>query len=85
MSADSDGTLECKECPTEGVACDQPGTTIQNLHIQPNFWRYSLTTSEVFECDHPNACNGSYATGNGSDNNYGNGLCAENYVGVLCG
>ena len=79
------------------MQCDKPGNIVQNLPILPDFWRYSPTTSQVFECDHPSACNGSNIMAikraltlrNTSrkvlSDNYGDELCADSYEGVLCG
>ena len=81
---------ECKLCPSriEGVTCDRSGITIEELPIRSKFWRFSLTTDEVLACDHPAACTGSnlsHIVGNDGKNNYGDGLCAAAYEGVLCG
>ena len=100
---DTGGEPVCEECPTEGVGCGESGITIQSLPILEGYWRYISTTSQVFACDHPPACQGSpelnvsaynvtnpfinfmTITTNVLDTNYGDGLCASKYEGVLCG
>ena len=82
-ATDDGGGPQCEPCPTEGVDCVDSGITIKNLPIQEAYWRYSLTTDQVFACDHPRACKGSNTTAAGNMN-FGDGLCAEKYEGVLC-
>ena len=64
----------CEVCPT-GAACAQ-GTSVYGLEIEPGYYRFSSTSTNVYECPNQPDCVGGNATG--SD------LCSEGADGPLC-
>ena len=39
----------CERKP-EGVKTDEDGTTLANMELERGYYRFSLTTAEVYEC-----------------------------------
>ena len=61
--------LACNQCP-EGSYC--PGGS--RILVQPNFWRISINTLNIYKCSKSDNCLGGL---------YSN--CSDDYDGVLCG
>ena len=69
-----DDTDDCEDCPT-GATCDI-GSTIQNLYIDPGYWRYSEDSLYIYECPAGDA-----ACGGG---NHSSGYCTNYASGPYC-
>jgi len=67
----------CSHCP-EGASCDVDGnSTLEDLFLQPGWWRISATTDEIRRCPRGSlACQGGLA--------FQAGYCTDGHQGVLC-
>jgi hypothetical protein len=67
----------CLQCP-EGTSCDVDGnSTLEDLFLQPGWWRISASTDEIHRCPHGLlACRGGLA--------FQAGYCTDGHQGVLC-
>ena len=65
------------QCP-EGTSCDVDGnSTLEDLFLQPGWWRISASTDEIHRCPHGLlACRGGLA--------FQAGYCTDGHQGVLC-
>eukprot|EP00439_Symbiodinium_sp_Y106_P042585 s5124_g5.t1 len=74
--------LGCQPCP-EGAVCSERGAELQDLILEPGYWRYGNTTSDVYECKPADSCLGGVLFGDESCNMGHEGLrcevCAEGY------
>ena len=66
----------CLECPSD-VTCDV-NTTLQTMVIEPGFWRDSINTSTIYQCENDAVCRGSQI------NALNNNSCSEGLTGLLC-
>ena len=73
----SDNGRECLKCET-GMNCTSQGVVLQSLVLDENYWRSSLTSTEVLACPDGSGCvctiidNGTIAS------------CSEGYQGPYC-
>lgn len=70
-----DNAGRCQSCP-EGIVCTEAGSKLENLIIEPGWFRYFETSTEAYRCPQPLDCIGGNATGSG--------LCSEAAHGYLC-
>ena len=68
----------CKQCD-KGMACDQPGLTVETLVIKEGYWRGSIQSVEIEDCVRNDNCPGS-----GSESLGGDDLCDDHSKGMLC-
>ena len=66
---------DCFECPT-GAVCDTPGSTLTDLTIAPGFFRFTPSSTEIYECHKALDCVGGNVTGTQ--------LCSKQASGLLC-
>ena len=65
----------CLSC-ISGMDCDGRVSTVPTLKLQPNFWRMTNMTTDIFRCPtHPNTCIGGDQVGS---------YCKEGLTGPLC-
>jgi len=80
----------CLDCPFNGQC--PFNTTISTIGVPPNFWRGSLKTSKLYQCESEEVCVGSpSSTADESrrlsqtmDSDVGHLYCKTGYTGVLC-
>ena len=65
-------TGEAKRCP-EGATCNQVGTTVETLNLEPGYWRTGNTSEFLLPCPTPGYCVGGVS-----------GYCRANHTGVFC-
>ena len=85
----------CVACDPLLMDCSTLGITLANMPIKPGGWRLRNTTSIVYECFNPDACNPGVAGSNttqrrrlsagASTSTAGDDLCAPGHKGFLCG
>lgn len=68
----------CKQCD-KGMACDEPGLTVETLVIKEGYWRGSLQSVKVEPCERRHNCPGSKSESLGGDD-----LCDDHSKGMIC-
>ena len=68
----------CVECP-DGADCSKQGTVLETLPIKKGYWRESVNSADIVQCNLPEACSGS-----GSKPTNLTDYCNEGYRGILC-
>jgi hypothetical protein len=73
------GKSACTAC-TDGMICENYGTSMNNLEVKSGWYRFSNLSEVVYQCknfsEYPDACNGGKRTGQES--------CEEHTEGPLC-
>eukprot|EP00736_Rhodelphis_marinus_P001593 Rmarinus@m.16044 len=69
-------TSECIRCST-GMVCDMSGVTVDAVGIEPNYWRVSPSSTDIFECLNTATYGGAYedCRGRGDNAAEGGGDC----------
>ena len=74
----------CRICP-KGAICDEPGVTLENLPIEPMFWRSSNRSDFLEDCIFDAACIGNVRNvTNKTETNITASVCGVGYEGPLC-
>lgn len=66
------GTLPCNVCP-RGVSCKKTGVTMDNMEVEPGWWRPNNMSLDMYKCILPSHCLGGH-----------NSQCDSNRVGLVC-
>mmetsp|Transcript_76376 Transcript_76376/g.218732 ORF Transcript_76376/g.218732 Transcript_76376/m.218732 type:complete len:911 (-) Transcript_76376:125-2857(-) len=70
-------TGECTKCP-EGGDCDRDGVTLDEIESEPYYYRFAITSTELYACPYPENCKG------GSIAKSLNDQCKDGSEGHLC-
>ena len=73
---------KCEECPSNGVDCNDEGSTLTNLRVVQNYFRFSQYSEHIYLCDTSN-CEG-VPTDEWDATNVSFDYCKEGSFGPLC-
>ena len=78
---------ECIACPSDSTTCDEMGTTLETLPINPGYWRSDKRSLNIIECFISEAC-AQEEGGEGEEENENGGIfvqaCLIGHTGPAC-